>query len=76
MISARMPTPTAALITPGLVGFVGNEIVACSRLKVGRQIGSDALVAAGLHARTDGFTSLAVLLGVSRPAPFRRPSAP
>jgi cation diffusion facilitator family transporter len=30
---------------------------------VGRQIGSAALVADGLHARTDGFTSLAVLLG-------------
>ena len=30
---------------------------------VGRRIGSAALVADGLHARTDGFTSLAVLLG-------------
>jgi cation diffusion facilitator family transporter len=30
---------------------------------VGRAIGSAALVADGLHARTDGFTSLAVLLG-------------
>ena len=29
----------------------------------GRRIGSAALVADGLHARTDGFTSLAVLLG-------------
>jgi len=32
-------------------------------IRVGRQIGSAALVADGLHARTDGFTSLAVLLG-------------
>src|SRR5450631_2107602 len=46
-----------------LVGFAGNEIVARYRIKVGRQIGSAALVADGLHARTDGFTSLAVLLG-------------
>jgi cation diffusion facilitator family transporter len=47
----------------GLVGFLGNEIVAVYRIRVGRQIGSAALVADGLHARTDGFTSLAVLLG-------------
>ncbi len=53
-----------AVAAAGLVGFVGNEIVARSRIKVGRQIGSAALVADGLHARTDGFTSLAVLLGV------------
>ncbi|MFW0784720.1 cation diffusion facilitator family transporter [Gordonia sp. CPCC 206044] len=47
----------------GLVGFVGNELVAVYRIRVGRRIGSAALVADGLHARTDGFTSLAVLLG-------------
>jgi cation diffusion facilitator family transporter len=47
----------------GLVGFIGNELVAIYRIRVGRQIGSAALVADGLHARTDGFTSLAVLLG-------------
>lgn len=47
----------------GLVGFIGNEVVAVYRIRVGRRIGSAALVADGLHARTDGFTSLAVLLG-------------
>jgi len=47
----------------GLVGFIGNELVAVYRIRVGRQIGSAALIADGLHARTDGFTSLAVLLG-------------
>ena len=46
-----------------VVGFAGNETVAGYRIRVGRQIGSAALVADGLHARTDGFTSLAVLLG-------------
>ncbi|HVA09077.1 MAG TPA: cation diffusion facilitator family transporter [Acidimicrobiales bacterium] len=46
-----------------VVGFAGNEIVARYRIRVGRRIGSAALVADGLHARTDGFTSLAVLLG-------------
>jgi cation diffusion facilitator family transporter len=48
-----------------LVGFTGNEFVARYRIRVGRKIGSAALVADGLHARTDGFTSLAVLLGVA-----------
>jgi cation diffusion facilitator family transporter len=48
-----------------LIGFAGNEIVARFRIIVGRRIGSAALVADGLHARTDGFTSLAVLLGAA-----------
>ena len=46
-----------------ILGFAGNELVARYRIAVGRRIGSAALVADGLHARTDGFTSLAVLLG-------------
>ncbi|CAN5605711.1 cation diffusion facilitator family transporter [soil metagenome] len=45
----------------GLLGFIGNEWVALYRIRVGRRIGSAALIADGLHARTDGFTSLAVL---------------
>ncbi len=52
-----------AVAGAAIVGFVGNEVVARYRIRVGRQIGSAALVADGLHARTDGFTSLAVLLG-------------
>jgi cation diffusion facilitator family transporter len=48
-----------------LVGFAGNEWVAQYRIRVGRRIGSAALVADGLHARTDGFTSLAVLVGAA-----------
>lgn len=47
----------------GVVGFLGNEIVAVYRIRVGRRIGSAALVADGVHARTDGFTSLAVVFG-------------
>ncbi|MFF4213465.1 cation diffusion facilitator family transporter [Streptomyces sp. NPDC001796] len=46
-----------------VIGFAGNEWVARHRIRVGRAIGSAALVADGLHARTDGFTSLAVLVG-------------
>jgi cation diffusion facilitator family transporter len=49
----------------GFVGFLGNELVALYRIRVGRRIGSAALVADGLHARTDGLTSLAVLVGAA-----------
>jgi cation diffusion facilitator family transporter len=52
-----------AVAAAALLGFVGNEVVARYRIRVGRDIGSAALVADGLHARTDGFTSLSVLLG-------------
>jgi len=47
-----------------VAGFLGNELVAVFRIRIGKQIGSAALVADGYHARTDGFTSLAVLAGV------------
>src|SRR5215218_5964480 len=47
----------------GVIGFVGNEAVAVFRIRVGRQINSAALMADGYHARTDGLTSLAVVLG-------------
>lgn len=53
----------AAVAVAGTLGFVGNEIVAGYRIRVGRRIGSAALVADGRHARTDGMTSLAVVLG-------------
>ena len=52
-----------AVVVASVVGFVGNEAVAVFRLKVGREIGSAALVAEGYHARTDGLASLAVLMG-------------
>jgi cation diffusion facilitator family transporter len=52
-----------AVAVAGAVGFVGNEAVALFRIRVGRQIGSAALIADGYHARTDGWTSLAVLVG-------------
>jgi len=46
-----------------VAGFLGNEVAAQYRIRTGRRIGSAALVADGLHARTDGLTSLGVLLG-------------
>jgi cation diffusion facilitator family transporter len=51
------------LAAAGVIGFLGNEAVAVYRIRIGRRIGSAALVADGVHARTDGFTSLAVVLG-------------
>ena len=54
-----------AVAAAGVLGFLGNEIVARYRIRTGRRIGSAALVADGLHARTDGFTSLAVVLGAA-----------
>ena len=49
----------------GIVGFIGNEVVAVYRIRVGKRIGSAALRADGLHARTDGLTSLAVVAGAA-----------
>ncbi len=51
------------VIAAGVVGFLGNEAVAIYRIRIGQKIGSAALVADGIHARTDGFTSLAVVIG-------------
>jgi cation diffusion facilitator family transporter len=56
-------TNVGVVIVAGLIGAAGNELVALYRIRVGRQIGSAALVADGVHARTDGFTSLAVVVG-------------
>jgi len=60
----RAVSNLAVVAIAAVIGFAGNEVVAQYRMKVGKKIGSAALVADGLHARADGFTSLAVLLGV------------
>lgn len=52
-----------AVILASVVGFLGNEAVAVFRIKIGKEIGSAALIAEGHHARTDGLGSLAVLVG-------------
>lgn len=59
------PEPIEAVgwvLAAGVVGFLGNEAVATYRMRVGRRIGSAALVADGQHARADGLTSLGVVL--------------
>ena len=58
-------TTSGWVAAAGVIGFAGNELVALYRIRVGRRIGSAALVADGLHARTDGLTSLAVVLGAA-----------
>ena len=61
------PLPLANLewiALASLVGFVGNELVALMQIRVGRRIGSDAMIADGQHALIDGLTSLAVLIAV------------
>ncbi|QNP73989.1 cation transporter [Streptomyces roseirectus] len=63
LLEPRPVEHVGAVAVAALAGFAGNEWVARYRIRVGREIGSAALVADGLHARTDGFTSLAVLLG-------------
>lgn len=51
------------VVAAGFIGFIGNEVVAVYRIRVGRRIGSAALRADGMHARADGLTSLAVVAG-------------
>src|SRR4051812_22264006 len=63
LIHPRDVTHLWVVAAAAIAGFAGNELVARYRIRVGGRIGSAALVADGLHARTDGFTSLAVLLG-------------
>jgi len=65
----RLANPTdlthlVAVTVAAVIGFVGNEIAAQVRIRTGRTIGSAALVADGLHARTDAITSLVVLASV------------
>ncbi len=52
-----------AIVAASVIGFLGNESVAVFRIRVGKKINSAALIADGYHARTDGWTSLAVLFG-------------
>jgi len=54
-----------AVAGAGLVGFLGNEIAAYIRIRTGKAINSAALIADGYHARADGLTSLAVVVGAA-----------
>ena len=64
LIDPQPMTHLGWVAAAAIIGFLGNEAVAVFRIRIGREIGSAALIADGLHARVDGFTSLAVLIGV------------
>jgi cation diffusion facilitator family transporter len=63
LIRPQKITDLGFVMAAAVVGAVGNELVAQYRIRVGRRIGSAALEADGIHARTDGVTSLLVLIG-------------
>lgn len=63
LLNPQPPDNVLYIVIAAIVGFIGNEAVAVFRIRVGKEIGSAALVADGDHARVDGFTSLAVLVG-------------
>jgi len=63
LINPQPMTNIPIVLAAGFIGFLGNEAVALYRIRVGRSIGSAALIADGYHARTDGLTSLAVVAG-------------
>ncbi|WIN00841.1 cation diffusion facilitator family transporter [Actinoplanes oblitus] len=65
LVEPQAMTHLPWVFAAGVAGFAGNELVARYRIAVGRRIGSAALVADGLHARTDGFASLAVVLAAA-----------
>ncbi len=64
LINPRPLTNLGWVLAAGIIGFVGNEAVAVYRIRTGRKIGSAALIAEGQHARADGYTSIAVVIGV------------
>lgn len=64
LVNHRELTNLWWVFAAGLVGAGGNELVAVYRIRAGRRIGSAALIAEGQHARADGLTSLAVVIGV------------
>jgi cation diffusion facilitator family transporter len=53
------------VVAAAIIGFLGNEAVALLQIRAGRRMGSEAMVADGLHARIDGLTSLAVLIAAA-----------
>jgi len=64
LIHPSSPQQIVLAIAAGVIGGLGNEIVARYRLKVGREIHSHALMAEGHHARVDALTSLGVVVGL------------
>jgi cation diffusion facilitator family transporter len=56
-------THLPVVMIAGIIGMLGNEVVAQYRIRIGRKVGSAALEADGAHARADGLASLLVVVG-------------
>lgn len=63
LLNPVTPSNLGWVAAAAVIGFLGNEVAAWVRIRTGRRIGSAALIADGMHARVDGLTSLAVLVG-------------
>ncbi|MCW5874183.1 MAG: cation transporter [Anaerolineales bacterium] len=64
ILSPQLITYGGWVVLAALIGFAGNEAVASLQIRVGKQIGSEAMIADGRHARVDGLTSLAIIPAV------------
>ena len=58
------PTQIPLSIFAALIGFAGNEALAEYKIRAGRRLNSQALIADGQHSRADGVTSLAAAFGL------------
>lgn len=63
--SSGAPTTHLGLgMAAALAGALGNELVAVYKIRVGKAIGSAALVADGQHSRADALTSVGAFIGI------------
>jgi cation diffusion facilitator family transporter len=63
LLNPIAPKYLGVLSIAAVIGYLGNEFVARYRIKIGRKIQSEALIADGFHSRTDAYMSLSVLIG-------------
>ncbi len=60
----KNPTePKFFAVYVALASAVVAELLARYKIRIGRELGSSALISEGLHSRTDAYSSLAVVLG-------------
>lgn len=64
LITNAVPTQIGWGVAAALFGFVGNEALAHYKIRAGRRLNSQALIADGQHSRIDGITSLAAAAGL------------
>lgn len=64
LVRPHRVTEIGISIAAGIVGIIGNELVARYKIRVGRKIRSAALMADGIHSRTDGLVSAGAVVGL------------